>query len=311
MDKLAQSLARGYGDRTGRDRMKADTSFRQGYPPRGNAIITGEDFPEIGQSGVARNLIVEVQPNDIPANDLLTEVQHLAEEGAFIAFMRGYITWLSAQTKTLPESLRNAFQRNREQAYVDQVQGLGRTGDILAWLQIGMESFINYLHSMGMLDNELAGQMKHKSWKVLCRQAERQIDRATEEKPTELFLSTLRELLENKTLLIEKYPTEVELGCERKGELVGYEDNDIYYLFPKVVFNYVNLFFRQQNQRFPLSQNQLQRLLGEEGISQTEQSGGRNYYTRQKYFGPSQKGRYLVIPKEAVFPAKENQPTLF
>lgn len=311
MDKLAQSLSRGYGDRTGRDRMKADTSFRQGYPPRGNAIITGEDFPEIGQSGAARNFIVEVRPNDIPANELLTDLQEKAAEGVLVAFMSGYISWLSMQVDILPQRLHESFLMHRDRAFIDRVQGLGRTGDILAWLQIGMEYFIDYLRYLNMMDDELTEQMKEKSWKVLCRQGINQLDRAAEEKPTEQFLTTLRELIENKTLLVQRYPAEVELGCDRKGELVGYEEEGVYYLFPKLVYQCVSTFFRQQDLRFPLSQNQLQRMLGEEGISLIEQSGGRNYYTRQKQFGPEQKGRYLAIPKDAVFPAAEERHELF
>jgi hypothetical protein len=147
--------------------------------------------------------------------------------------------------------------------------------------------------------------MKEKAWKVLCHQGERQLDRATEEKPTELFLTTLRELIETNILLVEKYPLEVELGCERKGELIGYEADGIYYLFPKLVYNRVSQFFRQQSQRFPLSAQQLQKMLGEEGITEVEHTGGRWYYTRQKSFGPNQKGRYLAIHKECLFPPEE------
>lgn len=173
MDKLAQSLSRGYGDRTGRDRMKADTSFRQGYPPRGNAIITGEDFPEIGQSGAARNFIVEVKEGDIPANELLTQVQEQAAEGVLASFMAGYVQWLSLQVEILPERLKQSFQLWRERAFLDRVQGLGRTGDILAWLQIGMEYFIDYLRYLNLMSEELTQQMKEKAWKVLCHQGER------------------------------------------------------------------------------------------------------------------------------------------
>ena len=311
MDKLAQSLSRGYGDRSGRDRMKADTSFRQGYPPRGNAIITGEDFPEIGQSGTARNFIIEVKPGDIPANDLLTDLQEQAAQGVLAAFMAGYIDWVGMQIPTLPERLKQAFLSHRERAFIDRVQGLGRTGDTLAWLQIGMEFFIDYLRYLKMMNDDLTEQMKEKAWRVLCRQGARQLDLATEEKPTELFLTTLRELLETKALLVEKYPEEVELGCDRKGELIGYEAEGVYYLFPKVAYNRVSQFFRLQNQCFPLSLNQLQKMLGEEGISEIEQSGGRRYYTRQKSFGPNQKGRYLAIRKECLFPSEEKQASLF
>ena len=86
-----QAVSRSVGDRIGRQRMNPDSSLRQSYAPRGNVIITGEDFPNIGQSGTARNIVIELKKGDVDITTL-SEVQahtvHLAET------MRGYIQWL-------------------------------------------------------------------------------------------------------------------------------------------------------------------------------------------------------------------------
>ena len=60
MDK-AQMLTRAYGDRVGRGRLRADSTLMPSRPPRGNAILTAELPPEIGESGLARCFTIEIR----------------------------------------------------------------------------------------------------------------------------------------------------------------------------------------------------------------------------------------------------------
>ena len=65
----AQSVMRAYGDRTGRGRLRADSSPMETRPPRGNAIITGEFPPDIGESGTARYFSLELHDGDVDLDD--------------------------------------------------------------------------------------------------------------------------------------------------------------------------------------------------------------------------------------------------
>lgn len=49
MEATAQSLARAFGDGAERGRMKADLTLQEAMPPRGVAIISGEDTPGVGR----------------------------------------------------------------------------------------------------------------------------------------------------------------------------------------------------------------------------------------------------------------------
>lgn len=90
MNKTAQVIMRSYGDRIGKNRLNYDSTLKVSKPPRGNAIITGESTPDISESGTARYISIELQPNDIEVSKL-TELQELSRNGAFKSVMSFYI----------------------------------------------------------------------------------------------------------------------------------------------------------------------------------------------------------------------------
>ena len=300
MEKIAQSLARGYGDRTGKDRMQADTTIRQGYAPRGNAIITGEDFPAIGQSGSARNFIIELTPEDIKVSNELNSVQAAASRGVLANFMVGYIKWLIPQADDLPAKLKDKFLRFRQKAIEEKVSGFGRTGDIVSWLQIGMESLIDYLVYLEVDFSKSAEKQKDKAWHIFCGLSDTQIEKSEEDKPTNMFIDALKELLESGKLFVKKHPEKTLSGTECKGEMVGYLDIDVYYFLPANVYNAVFQFYKQQGEVFPLTKTRLFKQMAYENLIETEVTGGIKNYTRQKRFG-KEKSRYLVIHRDALY----------
>ena len=129
MEATAQSLARAFGDGAERGRMKADLTLQEAMPPRGVAIISGEDTPGVGESGMARFYVVNVGKGDVPANESLTAMQELARLGYLQKSMRGYIVWLSKQVEKLPQMLHDAFIRSRAEA-LERTKGQhGRTAE--------------------------------------------------------------------------------------------------------------------------------------------------------------------------------------
>ena len=59
-----QALVRSYGDRTGRGRLRKDSSPMESRPPLGNAIVTSEFPPDIGESGTARYFLLELKDGE-------------------------------------------------------------------------------------------------------------------------------------------------------------------------------------------------------------------------------------------------------
>ena len=98
MAATAQTLSRAFGDGVDRGRLNADSSIKANTPPRSVAIITGEDLPAIGASGLARFFILDIDKGDIPVGQEMTDMQETARQGYLQKAMRGYIRWLQAQT---------------------------------------------------------------------------------------------------------------------------------------------------------------------------------------------------------------------
>jgi hypothetical protein len=89
----AERLLRGQGNSSGRQRLKADASFRPSFNPRGLIVASGEDVPE-GKSLGARMLIVRVEPGDV-SPELLSRLQIFAANGAFARATAGFVQWLA------------------------------------------------------------------------------------------------------------------------------------------------------------------------------------------------------------------------
>ena len=53
MNDAVQRIIRAYGEREGRSRLSARSELMANHPPRGNVIITAEQMPNVGESGVA------------------------------------------------------------------------------------------------------------------------------------------------------------------------------------------------------------------------------------------------------------------
>lgn len=176
--------------------MNADTSLRRGYPARGNLLCTGEDAPDIGQSGAARSFAIELKAGDIDVG-VLSSIQehprHLAE------IMTGYIQWLLPKYEELPEQLKSRFLFLRSKA---QQSGHGRTVEAVSHLQIGIEMFAEFLADSGQVTEEQSKAFCVESWKVFRELAAEQARRIENDKPSTMFLSALRELLDTKTYTV-------------------------------------------------------------------------------------------------------------
>lgn len=298
IEQIAQSLTRGYGDRTARERMSTDITFRPGFPPRGNAIVTGEDFPNIGQSGSARNFIVELNPDDIPNSEALNRAQEAAWGGEFIAFMRGYIEWLIPQADDLPERLRKIFLAYRQKTANSHIAGYGRTGDIVAWLQIGFDFFLDFLQSTGAVELETVQRTKEDSWKIFSKLAGAQIEKSDADKPTALFINTLKELLDTGKDFVKNLSPESREKDER-GTQIGFQDEKYFYFFPAVTYNEIAKFFASQNEAFPLTKTRLFKQLAAENLICYDRRETGTSYTIQKRIA-QEKHRFIVMSKETI-----------
>ena len=249
----AQELCRAYGDRTGKNRMNADGSMRASYPPRGNAILTGEDVPIIGESGEARFITVEVVRSDVNMQ-LVQKVDsnhiHLNE------CMRDYIKWLIPLYDKLPQILNKRFLELREEA---QTGGHGRIAESIAHLQLAIEVWTSFMRSTDIINESEMVSIRDEAWKIFKELAEKNNNALLSEKPSMQFISALKELL--LTGKAKLFPTSTSvLGSEG----IGWKDNNYAYLNWGTAFNAVCKYYRERDGVFPLGTNQLLRHLAAE-----------------------------------------------
>ncbi len=255
MEQTAQAVCRMYGDRTGRNRMNADGSLRVNYPVRGNAILTGEDVPSIGQSGEARFLSVELTPESVN-NTKLSFVQSKYTE--LNSCMRKYIEWLLPQYDKIPAALSQRFITLRDEA---QNGGHGRVAEAVAHLQVAIEMWTLFLQKQGQLSEDESKEFRSESWEIFKQLAIAQNKAIAGEKPTTLFLNALKEMLSTQ---------KVRLLPVDSGNLpdngIGWKDDNYIYFIADTTYNAVCKFYRESDRSFPLSKRLLLKHLNVEKL---------------------------------------------
>ncbi len=297
MEATAQSLARAFGDGAERGRMKSDLTLQEAMPPRGVAIISGEDTPGVGQSGLARYYIVNVGAEDVPITDELTAMQEMARMGYLQASMRGYIQWLLERVNELPSALHDDFLMLRADAQ-DRAKGQHkRSPETIAHMMLGYTYMLRYMRSVGLLTDEEERQRLEEAWRTVTANSQRQAEEMREERPSRMFLSTISELLSSKAAGVKDLTIAPGDGNAGPGtrDMIGYMDVDFYYLLPNVAYRAVAKLCNDQGAAFPLTSKMLYKQMREDGVLTPETMTG-STSTRPKWVdGHCQ--RLLWIPR--------------
>ena len=269
MNGTAQAIMRAYGDRTGKGRLRADSTPMESRPPQGNAIITAEFAPDIGESGTARYFALELKEKDVDL-ETLTAFQNEADDGTLQRCMFAYTEWLRENFLFSEESVRD-FQKylhSRFLFYRDEfrkggIQCHGRVPETAAQLEIGIEFFLRFLHERGGFADEWCHGIFERFQSILTRLARKQSDSIDEDKPTHKFICKIYALLEsNQAHLLERNDTN-ELGF---GTCLGYQDAEFLYLYNEVAHKMVRKFCEDQGENFSCSPRRLMKALAEEGL---------------------------------------------
>lgn len=263
MDSVAQSIARMWGDRADRGRLRSDLSMQEGNPPRGIGMMTGEDLPEVGESGLARFMLVEVRPDDVNRLNELSALQDKAKNGELAAAIRTYIEWLRPQGSELPGRLRDRFKALRSDM-AERVTGVhGRQHDNAASLLIGFEMFLTCAEHRGDIPSAKKGELMEEAVKVLVAASEAQKQTVRDESPVRMFLETLDELIRVRQAEVINLKN---AGFDGAGlTTVGYRDEEYLYLIPGVSFTFVTSQLNRSGVAFPIKKSTLWERAVEQG----------------------------------------------
>lgn len=259
MEEMAQTLSRSFGNGASRGRLNSDMTQRAGLPPRGVAIFTGEDLPDIKESGLARFYIIRFDRETVKVGDTLTDLQEKAAQGYLRAAMAGYIRFLAAQADELPDRLYKRYIQLRGQ--VSKRLGGARASEAVAQLILAMEMMLLYFESIGVSNPASSTALIQSAWESLRLSAQAQAADIAEQKPVNQFISIVRELI-----ISGRFKC---LSTDETGggiNVLGYADGNYYYFFPETLYQAVSKFCADQGTVFPVGSNQLRKQLAESGI---------------------------------------------
>lgn len=282
LEQTAQEVCRMYGDRTGRNRMNADGTLRVNYPPRGNALLTGEDIPSVGESGEARLMTVEMLPEDVDIQ-ALTEVQRKSDR--LNECMGEYIEWLAESYESLPVALKRRFFELRDEA---QNGGHGRIAEAIAYMQVAIEVWTLFLKSKGQLNETEMKEIRSESWENFRLLAEKQNRIMYDDKPSTLFITALKEMLATKRVRLADLCKENPMYSSK--EIIGWQDKNYAYLLGDTAYTEVCKFYREQDKTFPISKKQLLKHLAMDKYILPSEQGNTH---QKKIFGQNRRVVFL------------------
>ena len=263
----AQTILRVYGDRAAKGRLRSDCSPMEARPPQGNAIVTAEFPPDIGESGTARYLALELKPQDVDL-DVLTYFQNQAAEGVLARCMRSYLEWLKKSYLLEPDApggllllLKDNFRRYREAFRRSKIPCHGRVAETVAWLQIGMDYLLMFLTEANAMDPMEASKLKDRFRDLLYELARTQAASIAEDRPAARFLRKLLGMLEAGQVCVLPKDEDVDY---QPPNWIGYQDKDCWYLFTDPVHKAVREQCERQGESFTISSKELLKALAEE-----------------------------------------------
>ena len=294
MRSVMQVICRGYGDRAGRNRLNSQAQLMEASPPRGNAIITAESAPNIGESTTARLFFLEMKPNCLDLT-LFSDIQKFASDGVFRRCLSAYTDWLSEtfliNEKEFVETLQRTYDLYRSQCR-EQLGGKihGRVADTVACFRIGFDYYIRFLASrFPQTDIHFYCEEFEK---IILQLAQRQEIFTEQDRPTHIFIRQLMALIECGEVWLLRTNTSEEPapGC------VGYESEEYYEIFFEQSFKQVMKFCEAQGVNFTISPPALSKALAEEGIILVK--NGQNTYIKR--YGGNVRRRVMCIKKSEV-----------
>ncbi|MBU0494998.1 MAG: DUF927 domain-containing protein, partial [Chloroflexi bacterium] len=258
IERKAERLIRGAGNRQGRQRLRSDLRARPEYYPRGLLISNGEQLPS-GQSIMARVLGLEMDANGI---DLAQLGAAQAEADCYPHALAGYILWLADQWADLTTHLPAAWRDARSQVHAYHL----RVPEVYASLYVALDLALQYAEHAGAVTPALGRELLARGDAALREACYRQKYLAEQERPVVRFLQVITELLATEAVRLD--PRYGEITADTRAELLGWQDTEHWYLLSGQSYNTVARYCRAEGGHFPLKAGALHKMLFEENAIQ-------------------------------------------
>lgn len=300
-------VLRAQGNRSGRQRMRADGTLRPERPPRGLIVSTGEDVPR-GQSLGARMAVVEVGPKDIDFERLFT-CQQDAAAGLYAQCLSAFVRWLARRYEAVQSAVRPMVVALRQLAVTSATHR--RTPEIVANLAVGFGTFLAFAVEARAITLSEAEELWRRCWLALGETAAAQSQHQAAAEPTLRYLSLVAASIDSGQAFLRPTrlerdpvaapdPTTVTTGdINERGTKIGWFDGDDIFLISEAAFATAQKLGASQGESLTVRQQTLHKRLDERGLlASTER--GRGHLTIRKMIG-GRRHTVLHLKKDALW----------
>lgn len=298
MTQTAQTIFRSYGDRVGRGRLNISSEPMETRYPQGNAIVTAEFPPDVGESGTARYFAVEMNTDSLDDN-LLSAYQSKAEDGVLNSCMYAFTEWIRSEylsddnlkeewLKSLRERCNGYRSEMIKRLRTSGIKCHARIPEDVAVIKIGFEMFLQFMKSHQVIDDDLSELYLLEFDDVMFGIASRQCRSVEEDKPTHVFVCKMNSLLESGRFYLSPRAMGVVTG---DAKCLGYLDEDNYYFYRTQSHQAVKKLCDEQGEMFSIPEKALVKALSDENIIVRD----KNQFTQGVHVG-NKTVRLLVAP---------------
>jgi hypothetical protein len=277
----ADRLLRAQGNRSGRQRMRADGSLRPAKPPRGLILSTGEDVPR-GQSLRARLFVLDIGPGEVN-RERLTACQRNAAAGLYAQALAGYARWLAPQYAVVRSRLREERDHLRDRALADGMHA--RTPAMIADLALGLRYLLDFAVDAGAITATERELLSQRGWRAILDAAAAQVKDLEAAEPCQFFIRLLSAAIASGRAHVagpsgdkpvdpaawgwreEEFPGRAGLQSrwQSQGRRIGWVDGPDLYLEPEAAHAEAQRLASEQGESLPVSARTLRRRLHEGG----------------------------------------------
>lgn len=243
------------GDRVGRGRCNSLSKSLPAKPPRCNLIMTGEFFPNVGESYSARCFVTELKPQDLLSVEELTLAQKIAAKGLYSSVMTLFIEFISKfmnqNFKKFSENLNLEFENIRD-VFLKKSNPLEchpRLVEYLSHLYIGYKYMLKFYKHYSLVEEDEIQKLENDFLELVFELGKQNIRIVNGDKPVIKFLEILNTLINSGEVYIQNILEELST-YSAKNKCIGYIDTeyDIYYLRKSATFNAVEKHLTERNE---------------------------------------------------------------
>lgn len=219
-------IARASGDRASRGRLNSNSELKRSYIPRCLFLVTGEDDPQLSQSGFARIFTLDVKTE----RKDLSKLFQASRIGLLSRAMSDYISYIINNY----DEVKKHFSKRYEFyiSFTRKALGENRLSIQSALLMTSMDLLLAYAIKNSLLDKNTATEILEKNARQIMGIAHKNDEEIKSSDPVEKFISTLSTMISNKEVEVRecKYGSETNELYNTYPPRIGWLDEEFYYL---------------------------------------------------------------------------------